>query len=89
VVDAASAAQVERLRGRRRATDVVWVGALVVGGSNFLWLGYGAAWPLILMAACAVVLVVALLSRSRLTRAILRLDPSDEPAWKRSWPDGT
>ncbi len=89
MVDAASAAQVERLRGRRRATDVVWVGALVVGGSNFLWLGYGAAWPLILMAACAVVLVVALLLRSRLTRAILRLDPSDEPAWKRSWPDGT
>jgi hypothetical protein len=83
------APKAEALRRRRRYLDVVWLGALMIGGSNLLWLGYGAAWPLILMAACAVVMAVALIMRALLTRQILRLDPPLEPAWKRSWPDGT
>ena len=79
----------EGLRRKRKACDVVALLCLLIGGSNLLWLGSGAPWPLYVMGVCVVIGGASLLLRSRLTKRIWAVDPPAEPLYKRSWPDGT
>jgi hypothetical protein len=68
--------------------DVVWLSAFAIVGSTTLFaLGFFTTWPLYVSLAGAVVILLSLVVRSQLTKAIWRLDPPVEPSWKRLWLD--
>jgi hypothetical protein len=69
---------VASLKRRRRAADIVWIIGLLIAPGPLL-INVTSNWVFWLMGLSIMLIVVGLLTRSRLTRAIWRADPAAAP----------